>query len=123
MREALAIGAASLVALWGVAHAIPTRAVVAGFGPISIDNRRIILQEWLVEAFAMWGIAALVIGVTVLDADGEATAWVYRGSAAALVAIGVLTAFTGGRTQVVWFKICTVLLTTTAALLLSASFL
>ncbi|MEW6059729.1 MAG: hypothetical protein AB1551_06265 [Actinomycetota bacterium] len=50
MRETLAIAAAVLVALWGVAHAIPTRAVVAGFGAISEDNRRVITQEWLAEA-------------------------------------------------------------------------
>jgi hypothetical protein len=40
---------------------MPTRKVVAGFGPISADNRRVILQEWLAEAFTMWGIAATVI--------------------------------------------------------------
>ena len=38
----------------GVAHAIPTRQVLEGFEPISVDNRRIILQEWLAEAFTMW---------------------------------------------------------------------
>jgi hypothetical protein len=31
-------------------HAIPTRAVVAGFGEISVDNRRVLVQEWLAEA-------------------------------------------------------------------------
>ena len=45
----------ALVGLWGVAHAIPTRQVLAGSEPVSSDNRRIIVQEWLAEAFTMWG--------------------------------------------------------------------
>jgi len=51
VRETLAIAAGVVVTLWGIAHAIPTRAVVAGFGEISEDNRRVITQEWLAEAF------------------------------------------------------------------------
>jgi hypothetical protein len=54
----LAYVAGAIVAVWGVAHAVPTRPVLAGFAPITADNRRIVLQEWLAEAFAMWGIAA-----------------------------------------------------------------
>ena len=58
MDEVLAYLAAGLVALWGVSHAIPTRQVVAGFEPITRDNRLVITQEWLAEAFTMWGLAA-----------------------------------------------------------------
>src|SRR5664280_1534850 len=50
MATILAYAAAALVALWRVAHAIPTRQVLAGFVPITRDNRRVILQEWLAEA-------------------------------------------------------------------------
>ena len=60
-------------------NAVPTRRVVAGFGPISADNRRVVAQEWLAEAFTMWGVAAMVIVATA--AGGAATdvrAWVYR---------------------------------------------
>lgn len=64
MAAVLAYVSAALVAGWGVAHAIPTRQVLASFEPISTDNRRIILQEWLAEAFTMWGIAAVVIAAT-----------------------------------------------------------
>jgi len=90
--------------------------------PITADNRRIVLQEWLAEAFTMWGIAAVVIAVT---ADGGADAadrwWVYRVAAGLLVALGTLTALTGARTRVVWFKVCPVLLAGSAALLVAAS--
>jgi hypothetical protein len=44
-----------------VAHAVPTRQVLASFEPITADNRRIISEEWLAEAFTMWGTAVTVI--------------------------------------------------------------
>ena len=80
----------------GLAHAVPTRQVVAGFGPISMDNRRVIVQEWLAEAFTMWGIAAIVIAATAAGgAMTDVRAWVYRVAAALLVALGALTAGAG----------------------------
>lgn len=35
--------AAGAVALWGVAHAVPTRQVLAGFEPINSAKRRVLL--------------------------------------------------------------------------------
>jgi hypothetical protein len=122
MRDVLAYIAAGLVAMWGVAHAVPTAQVLAGFEPITADNRRVVLQEWLAEAFTMWGTAALVIAVTAVATTSAATAWAYRASAGLLVALAVLTSLTGARTKVVWFKICPALLTVAAVLLLVASF-
>ena len=122
MRSVLALSAAALVGLWGVAHAIPTRQVVAGFAPIEPDNRRILTQEWLAEAFTMWGLAAIVLVATLAGDDTAVAAWVYRAAAGLLVGLAALTALTGARTPVVWFKICPVLLTTSAVLLLIASF-
>lgn len=124
MATVMALLAAGVVALWGVAHVIPTRNVLAGFAPITVDNRRVVLQEWLVEAVTMWGIAALVIVSTVVGgAASEVTSWVYRVAASLLVALAVVTALTGARTKVIWFKICPVLLTSSAVLLLVASLL
>jgi len=121
MSETLAYIAGALVGLWGVAHAIPTTKVVKGFEPITADNRRVITQEWLAEAFTMWGLAALIIGATVIGPEGDLLAWIYLASAGLLVALALLTTFTGARTPVIWFKICPVLLTTSAVLLVVAS--
>ncbi len=124
MAGLLAYLAGAIVAVWGVAHAVPTRQVLAGFAPITTDNRRIVVQEWLAEAFTMWGIAAMVIVVTAAGGtDTGARVWVYRVAAGLLVALATLTALTGARTPVVWFKICPVLLAGSAALLLAASLL
>jgi hypothetical protein len=54
-------------------------------------------------------------------AASEVTSWVYRVAASLLVALAVVTALTGARTKVIWFKICPVLLSSSAVLLLVAS--
>jgi len=122
MNEVLAYVAAAIVFAWGVSHAIPTRSVVAGYSDTSADNRLVITQEWLAEAMTMWFIAALVVIATAIDAEESVTRWVYRSSAVMLIAVGALTAVTGARTPVIFFKICPVLLTSVATLLLIASF-
>jgi hypothetical protein len=121
MSDVLAYLSAALVTAWGVAHVVPTARVMAGFEPITPDNRRVVLQEWLGEAFAMWGIAAFVVIATVVAAGTDVADWIYRVAAVLLVAIAALTGFTGARTPVVWFKVCVLLLGCSAALLLIAS--
>jgi hypothetical protein len=121
--QVLAYVAAALIGVWGIAHAVPTKRVVAGFAPITVNNRRVLIQEWLAESCTMWGTAALVVAVTATAADTQVIATVYRTVAGLLVALAVLTALTGARTPIVWFKICPVLLATSAALLLLASLL
>jgi hypothetical protein len=121
VNEFIAYLAASLVA-FGVAHAIPTAQVVAGFAPITVDNRRVLIQEWLAEAFTMWGVAAVIVVATAFGGPGsDVTVWVYRAAAGLLAALAVLTALTGARTRVIWFKVCPILLGSSAALLLVAS--
>jgi len=36
-----------IILVWGVAHIVPTKSVVKGFGPTSEENRRIITMEWI----------------------------------------------------------------------------
>jgi hypothetical protein len=122
MREVLVYVAAAVVALWGVAHIIPTPNVVAGFEPTTADNRRVIIQEWVAEAFTMWATAAMLVVATVVGGTESAvTISIYRVAAGLLIALAVLTGLTGARTRVVWFKICPVLLACTAAVLITAT--
>jgi hypothetical protein len=53
MSDALAFVAGGVVFVWGIAHVIPTRQVVAGFGEITRDNRLVLTMEWVAEALAM----------------------------------------------------------------------
>ncbi|MFJ4693946.1 hypothetical protein [Streptomyces sp. NPDC088766] len=95
--------------------------MVAGFGEISADNRRVLVQEWLAEAVTMWSFAVLIVVVTAVGGGTSVAHWTYRVTAGALLVLAVLTALTGARTPVVWFKICPVLLSASAVLLLVAS--
>ena len=61
----LYLGAVLLI-LWGVAHIIPTRGVVAGFGALSEDNRINIIMEWVAEGLALAFVGALAALVTLV---------------------------------------------------------
>lgn len=122
MADVFALAAAGIVFLWGVSHVIPTRQVVAGFGDISEDNRRIITMEWVAEGLSFMFVAVLIVAVTWSGETLEAAEdLVYRVSSGFLVAIGVWTAMTGARTGVIWFKACPVVMSVSAGLLIAAS--
>ena len=61
IRSAMLYGGSALVIRWGVAHiAIPTKDIVRGFGPMSADNRRILIMEWLMEGVLLVFLGLLV---------------------------------------------------------------
>jgi hypothetical protein len=114
--------AAGLVAAWGVSHLVPTKQVVAGFGEISADNRRILTMEWIAEGLAMLFVGALVATVTLVGDPGDGVSVsVYRAAAGLLAAIAVLTTLTAARTPVIWFKACPVVMSVGIGLLLAGS--
>jgi hypothetical protein len=75
------------------------------------------------EAMVMWLVAALVLVATAIDVEQSTSRWACRMSAVMLVGVGALTAATGARTPFIFFKVCPVLLSSVATLLLIASFL
>lgn len=120
--EAMAYLAALLLVVWGAAHLMPTAAVADSFGAISLDNRRILIMEWVAEGITHISLGVLVILTTAIQGSGDPTTeLVYRISAAVLVVLAGLTAMTGSRTAVIWFRVCPAVLSTAAALLVAAS--
>jgi hypothetical protein len=118
----LAYVASAILIAWGTAHLAPTRDVVASFGAISVDNRRILVMEWMAEGITHISIGVLVILATAIDGPADATTQlIYIVSAGVLVALAVLTAVTGSRTPVIWFRVCPFVLTAAGALLVAAS--
>lgn len=98
---------AGVITVWGIAHIIPIRSVVAGFGQISQDNRRIIIMEWIAEGLTLCFIGLLVLFVTIfVGPRNPASNIVYWASAGMLVVMAALTASTGARTSIVPIKIC-----------------
>lgn len=96
-----------VIFLWGIAHIVPTRPVVKGFGPISEDNRRIITMEWIAEGLTLCFIGALVLCVSIwAGRQNPISTLVYRLCALMLLLMAGLTALTGARTAILPIKIC-----------------
>lgn len=110
--------AAGLTALWGIAHLIPTRSVVDGFGDISQDNRHIITMEWIVEGVALILIGALVAAVTLTDPTNPSSKVVYLICSAGLLVLAVVSLFTGFKVKFPPFKLCPVVFTASALLII-----
>ena len=125
MSETLAYVAAGMVFLWGLSHIIPTNQVVAGFGDIGEDNRRIITMEWVAEGLSVVFAAALIVAVTWSSRAPEAAEdLVYWVCAGFLITIGVWTALTGARTSgggAIWFKMCPIVMSISSGLLIVAT--
>ena len=98
---------AGVIIVWGIAHIVPVRSVVKGFGQISQDNKRIITMEWIAEGLTLCFIGILVLLVTIfVGPKNKLSDIVYWASAAMLVVMAILTASTGARTSILPIKIC-----------------
>jgi hypothetical protein len=108
---------AGLTSLWGIAHLFPTKSVVEVFGEITLDNRRIITMEWIVEGVALIFIGLLVAMVTFIDPVSSVSKAVYGLSIIGLVALAIVSVFTGYKIDFLPFKLCPFIFTGSAALI------
>ena len=106
MNEILLYAAATLTAIWGIAHLFATKGVVAGFGDLTADNRRIITMEWIVEGVALISTAAFVATATTTDPTAAASIAVYVVAVSTLLALAVVSLFTGFRIAFLPFRLC-----------------
>ena len=109
---------AALSALWGIAHLFPTLSVVKGFGAISADNQHIITMEWIVEGVSLIFIGVLIAIVTIIEPTNFVSKAVYLLSAVALLALALVSLFTGFKINFLPFKLCPFIFTTSALLIL-----
>ncbi len=98
--------ASALTAFWGVAHLCATGGVVAGFGTLSEDNRRIITMEWIVEGVALIATGAFVSVVTLVEPASAAASAVYAVAIATLIVLALVSLFTGFRIAFLPFRLC-----------------
>ncbi len=113
----LYLGAAILFA-WGVAHIIPTRNVVAAFGPLSEDNRINITMEWGAEGLALAFVGVLTALVTALGGPGEPVAGVVYGAVIGFcVVLGTWACIVGRRRSILPIKFCPLVLAVAEGLL------
>jgi hypothetical protein len=96
-----------VITLWGIAHLIPTRSVVSGFGTISGDNRKIIAMEWIAEGLTLCFIGLLVLLVSLYAGPQNlVSVLVYKVAAWMLVVMAGLTFVTGAKTSITAIKVC-----------------
>ncbi len=113
----------ALTALWGISHLFPTASVVRGFGDISVDNKRIITMEWIIEGVAMIFIGLLVIVVTVIDSRNMISTAVYILSAGGLIVLAIVSLFTGFKVSFLPYRLCPFIFSISALLILAGAIL
>lgn len=104
---------------WGTAHLFPTGTIVAAFGDISADNRRIVAMEWITEGVALIFIGVLIALVTYLDRSSPITQAVYWTTFGALNVLSVVSLFTGFRNSFIAFKLCPFIFTGSSILIVA----
>jgi threonine/homoserine/homoserine lactone efflux protein len=117
MNETLLYIGSTVIILWGIAHIIPTRAIVKGFGQISEDNRKVLTMELVAEGLTLifLGVLPLLVNISVGVHDRTAGI-VYLACAVMLLVMAVLTCVTGARTSKIWYRICPAVKTIVAVL-------
>lgn len=119
----LLVGGSVVLLLWGVAHILPTKSVVNGFGSLSGDNRRILIMEWVAEGMTLCFLALLVMmTVRVGDLSHPVSLVVIRGAALMLILMAIWSLFTGARTAALPMKLCPFVKMAVAACFLLGSF-
>jgi len=108
---------------WGVAHLFVTRGVVAGFDDLTTDNRRIITMEWIVEGVALISTAAFVAVATAIQPEASVSSAIYAVATGTLVALAVISLFTGFKVTFLPFRLCPFIFGISAALLIWGAWL
>ena len=117
VNETLLYIGSAIIILWGIAHIIPTKPIVNGFGAISEDNRKVLTMELIAEGLTLIFLGVLPLLVTILaDYQSQAAHIVYLACAVMLLVMAILTAMTGARTSAIWYKLCPVVKTIVAIL-------
>ena len=89
-----------VIFLWGIGHLAASKPVISGFSSEPRNNRRVITMEWIAE-----GLTLCFIGIVAALSGGGAVLWACAGM---LVALAILSSFTGARTSVIPMRLCPV---------------
>ena len=118
MKTILFYLAGALTVIWGIAHLFPTRKVVKNFGDISVDNKRIITMEWIIEGISLIFLGALTILITTIDSASMVSRAVYFTNVIMLTVLSLVSLFTGFKVKFLPYKLCPVIFLTSAILIL-----
>ena len=117
MSSAMFYTGSAVIFFWGIGHLIPTPGIVRDFGPLSKDNQRIITMEWIAEGLTLCFIGMLVFAAAFTTGPAsQTTVFIGRASAGLLLALAILSVFTGARTSILPMRICPFIKTLVAVL-------
>ena len=116
--QILIYSGSAFILFWGIAHLFPTRSVVSGFGEISVDNKRIITMEWIIEGIALIFIGVINAIVTAIDHTSTISLAIYLSSAVVLIVLAFVSLLTGFKISFLPFKLCPVIFITSAVLII-----
>lgn len=124
IRKKLILVGGLLTIIWGIAHLFPTNSIVKGFGSISVDNVNIIRMEWITEGFTLIFIGLLVNVVTFVSGSHDKVAkTLYLLTFIMLVAMSVLSLFTGFKIDYLPFRLCPVIFMAAGLLIIQGFFI
>lgn len=103
---------------WGIAHLFPTASVVKGFGNITFDNQLIITMEWIIEGVSLIFIGLLTIITTKTETDSKLAKNIYWLTVIMLFVLAIVSLFTGFRVNFIPFKLCPIIFSTSAILII-----
>ena len=118
MKKTLFYISGMLTLLWGIAHLFPTAGVVQDFGDISPDNRLIITMEWIIEGLTLIFLGVLTMVVTKTDSQSKLAKNVYILIIGMLFTMAILSIFTGFRINFLPFKLCPIIFSASAILII-----
>lgn len=122
MVDAVIYAGSALTLLWGLAHLFPTKNVVKDFGEISEDNRNIITMEWINEGITLIFFGVYAIVVTTIDSSSDESRSVYLITSIGLFVLAVISLFTGYKVNFAPFKLCPIIFTVSATLILIGAY-
>lgn len=118
MKKKILYLAGILTILWGIAHLFPTAGVVEDFGDISNDNKLIITMEWIIEGISLIFLGLLTIVVTLIDTESMLAKTIYVLIICMLFTLTVLSLLTGFQVNFLPFKLCPIIFSVSAILII-----
>ena len=80
-------------------------------------------MEWIIEGVALIFIGVLVAGVTIIESNNNVSGFIYISSAISLLALATISLFTGYKVNFLAFKLCPLLFSISATLILIGYFI
>jgi len=118
MKKILFYISGMLILFWGIAHLLPTAGVVRDFGDISSDNKLIITMEWIVEGLTMIFLGVLIIVLAKTDTESKLAKYIYILIVGMLFSMAILSLFTGFGVEFLPFKLCPIIFSVSAILII-----